>query len=124
MNKDDLITMEQALQVQLPAAYQSAVVPFPWPEFADSTDWSLWDDAAAIIELTLEYRAGYGGAPAWPPHYVHIGDADDACPYVLNCLDGTIIQTDHGNLTEPPLESYPDARAFVAHLQSVLDDGA
>jgi hypothetical protein len=109
--------MEQKLQVQLPTAYAAAVVPYPWPELANSTEYSLWDDAALNVERTFEYRAGYGGAPPWPLHYVHIGDDDDACPYALHCSDGTIIKTDHGNLTKAPLDAFPDARAFVLSLQ-------
>src|SRR4030095_5922549 len=124
MTNDDHSMMEQRLQVQLPAAYKAAVVPYPWPELANSTHYSLWDDAALNVKRTLEYRAGYGRAPAWPLQCVHIGDDDDACPYALNCSDGTIIKTDHGNLTKTPLDTFPDAHAFVTYLQAALSSDA
>lgn len=124
MTSNDIAMMEQRLEVELPAAYKAVVVPYPWPGLANSTDYSLWDDAALNIERTLEYRAGYGGAPPWPLNYVHIGDDDDACPYAIDCSDGTITKTDHGNLTKTPLNGFSDARAFVTCLQAGMDNDA
>ena len=116
--------MEEQLQVTLPTAYKDVVAPFPWRDFAGGTEFSLWDNAALNIERTLEYRKGYGGAPPWPLDYVHIGDDDDACPYALGCSDGTIVKTDHGNLTTRPLATFGSIGIFVQDLQQALDNDA
>lgn len=39
--------------------------------------------------------------PESPPQYVYIGDEDDACPYALDCENGSVTYTDHGDLMEP-----------------------
>ena len=122
MTLEDLTTMEQQLGVILPDRYKQIMLSYPWPKFASTTDFSLWDDAALNIERTFEYRAGYGGAPPWPLDYIRIGDDDDACPYALQCSDGAIIKTDHGNLTKRPLEEFATVDAFVRQLQATLDD--
>ncbi len=83
---------------------------------------SLFDDAELNIERTLEYRRGFGGAPPWPADYVHIGDDDDACPYALHCGDGTILKTDHGNLTKRPLAAFASVDIFVRAIQDALDE--
>jgi hypothetical protein len=124
MTREHLKLMEEKLQVVLPTAYRQVVTSFPWPEFAGGTEFSLWDDAALNVERTLEYREGYGGAPPWPSDYVHIGDDDDACPYALRCSDGTIVKTDHGNLTARPLASFASMEIFVEELQKALDNDA
>jgi hypothetical protein len=107
-------------QVMLPAAYKDVVAHFPWPQFAGSTEFSLWDDAALNVERTLEYREGYGGAPPWPSDYVHIGDDDDACPYALRCSDGSIVKTDHGNLTARSLATFAGMDIFIQNLEDAL----
>jgi len=106
MTDDQLSTMEAELQVSLPHAYKRLMVAFPSPELRGGIEYSQIDDAALNIERTCEYRAGYGGAPPWPSDFVHIGDDDDACPYALRCSDGTIVKTDHGNLTKQPLATF------------------
>lgn len=121
MSGMDLMMMEAQLGVTLPADYKAALAAFPWPELVGETEFSLWDDAALNIERTLGYRKGYGGAPPWPKEYVHIGDDDDACPYALRCGDGTIVKTDHCNLSASPLEGFRSTVDFVCHLQEVLD---
>jgi hypothetical protein len=122
MIHEELTAMEQQLQVTLPDAYKQIMLSYPWPQFASTTDSSLWDDAALNIERTLEYRAGYGGAPPWPLEYVHIGDDDDACPYALRCSDGTIVKTDHGNLRERPLKEFASPDALVQQIQRERDN--
>lgn len=124
MTHQETTLMEEKLQVTLPTTYKQTVTSFPWPEFAGGTEFSLWDDAALNVERTLEYRDGYGGAPPWPSDYVHIGDDDDACPYALRCSDGTIVKTDHGNLTARPLAKFASVEEFVRQLEEDLaNDG-
>lgn len=121
MTREHITMIEEKLHVTLPTAYKQIVTSFPWPEFSGGTEFSLWDDAPLNVERTLEYRGGYGGAPPWPLDYVHIGDDDDACPYALRCTDGTIVKTDHGNLTARPLARFASMETFVRQLQEVLD---
>jgi hypothetical protein len=120
MQAEDVATMERLLCVTLPADYKKAMVDFPWPDYAGGTDLSLFDDASLNIKRTFEYRAGYMGAPPWPADFVHVGDDDDACPYALCCRDGTIVKTDHGNLTKKPLVTYTNIGFLVNEIQSGL----
>src|SRR3954463_5069956 len=117
MTDDELSTMEVELQVSLPHAYKRLMAAFPSPELQGGIEFSLIDDAALNIERTFEYRAGYEGAPPWPSDFVHIGDDDDACPYAICCSDGTIVKTDHGNMTKRPLARYASIDNFVRGIQ-------
>jgi hypothetical protein len=92
MTREQLSMMEEQLQVTLPDAYKDLMAAFPWPRFAGGTELSIFDDATLNVERTLEYRAGYAGAPPWPTDFVHIGDDDDACPYAIRCSDGTVVK--------------------------------
>jgi len=118
MTHEQISMMEEKLHVTLPTDYKNFVAAFPWPEYAGGTEFSLWDDANLNIKRTLEYRQGYAGAPPWPPDYVHISDDDDACPYALRCSDGTIVKTNHGNLTARPLARFASVEIFVRNLKN------
>lgn len=118
MTLEQLQMMEDQLHVALPGAYRQVLLAFPWPVFASGTEFSLWDDAALNVERTFQSRDGYRGAPPCPADHVHIDD--DACPYALRCSDGTIVKTDHGNLTARPLASFASAEVFVKELQETL----
>jgi hypothetical protein len=121
MTLDQLRMIEAALSITLPDAYKHAMAAYPWPEFQGSTEASLWDDPAPVIEQTLEHRSGFGGAPPWPLEFVIIGDEDDACPYALDCATGRIIQTDHGNLTKTPLQEFDGITELVSELRKTYD---
>jgi hypothetical protein len=120
MTLENLKMMEVRLHVTPPSDYKGVLLAYPWPEFAGGSEFSLWDDAVLNVERTLEYRNGYGGAPAWPSDYVHIGDDDDACPYAMSCSDGTIVKTDHGNLTARPLSRYGSVETLVRELDEAM----
>ena len=102
-------------------ADKHVMASFPWPEFQGSAEVSLWDDPTPIIEQTLEYRAGFGGAPPWPAEFVVIGDEEDACPYALNCNSCRIIQADHGNLKKTPLQEFDGIKELVCELRKTHD---
>lgn len=114
MNTEDFQAIERELGVKLPSAY----CDFQMNRASSSVDTTtVADDIHFVIERTLEYRRGYGGAPAWPSDVIYVGDEDDACPYVLFCSTGRVIQSDHGNLTAKPLSVHPDFVGFVEALQ-------
>jgi len=121
MTSQQLRTIESSLGVALPDVYKSEMTAFPWPAFQGSSEASLWDDPTQIVEQTLEYRSGFGGAPPWPAEFVVIGDEDDACPYAINCTTGRIIQTDHGNLKNPPLQEFDQITDLVSELRKIYD---
>ena len=121
MTSHHLRTIEASLGINLPASYKNVMAAFPWPTFQGSTEVSLWDDPTPIVEQTLEYRSGFGGAPPWPAEFVVIGDEEDACPYALNCTSGRIIQTDHGDLKKTPLREFDDITELVAELRKTCD---
>ena len=95
MTESDIALIEQSLGVKLPEAYRSLM---SGEESSRLAEGGIFDDAGLIIERTKEYRGGYEGAPAWPNHLVYIGDQEDACPYALDSLTGSIVQVDHGVL--------------------------
>ena len=114
MNAQDVQTIERELGVKLPDEYRDFQMNRT-PSIVDTT--TIADDTRFVIERTLEYRRGYGGAPAWPSDVIYVGDEDDACPYVLSCSTGKVIQSDHGNLSFKPLSAHPDFRSFVEALE-------
>ncbi len=115
MNAQECQTIEGELGVKLPDAYRS--FQLNRSAFAvDST--TVADDARLVVERTLEYRHGFGGAPPWPGDVIYVGDENDACPYALFCSTGRLVQTDHGNLEAKPLSAHPDFTGFVQQLQA------
>ncbi len=114
MNAQDFQAIERELGVKLPDAYRDFQTNRE-PSTVDTT--TVSDDTRFVIERTQEHRKGYGGAPAWPMDVIYVGDEDDACPYVLFCSTGRVIQSDHGNLSVEPLLAYPDFGSFVEALE-------
>jgi hypothetical protein len=112
MSAADVAMMERELDVALPADY-AAFVQGPRTDDVDST--SVIDDAASVIELTQQYRAGAYGLPPWPAHLVYIGDESDASPRVLDCATGECLQYDKGVIDDRPIERFASFTAFLAH---------
>jgi hypothetical protein len=121
MNINAIKKIEQELAVKLPSAYFDALLNYPFVECSGGTNWSLWDNAEAIVEYTKKYRSGYGRVPAWSNEYICIGD-DDACPYALNVLDSSVIKADHGNLIRPALELFTSFEKFMVVLLQDFND--
>jgi hypothetical protein len=121
MTSQELRAIESSLGITLPHEYKTAMAAYPWPAFQGSQEASLWDAPAPIIEQTLEYRSGFGGAPPWPAEFVVIGDEEDACPYALKCTSGRIMQTDHGNLNKAPLQEFDGIKELVCELRKTYD---
>lgn len=114
MNTQDFQTIERELGVKLPDAYRD----FQMNRVTSDVDTTTFaDDTSFVIERTLEYRRGYAGASAWPSDVIYVGDEDDACPYVLFCSSGRVVQSDHGNLSAKPFSEHPDFASFVQALQ-------
>jgi len=119
MTDEDLNRIEAELAISLPDAYRIFQIARD-PSDVDSI--SLSDDASFVIERTLEYREGYAGIPPWNSDALYIGDEDDACPYVLFCTAGRVVQTDHGDLTAKPLSDFGLFEAFADELEFRQDD--
>ncbi|HOX08796.1 MAG TPA: SMI1/KNR4 family protein [Planctomycetota bacterium] len=116
MQLNELERVASSLGVGLPEAYKNAMQRFPFLDDLGSTEWSLWDDADAIIARTLEYRRGDASAPPWDHRWVYLGDDDDACPYALDTVDGHIVKTDHGDTGGEPLGTWANMDDLVSHL--------
>ncbi len=114
MEMRDIQRIEAALAVSLPNGYRDFLLLSVPPDLPDET--TVIRDAGVIIEATLSYRTGFEGLPAWPDHWVYVGDEADACPYVIDCLSGKVIRTDKGNLHRPPLSEHIDFKSFVARV--------
>jgi hypothetical protein len=95
MEADAIATIERELAVALPPDC-ATFLRSPRDETPDAT--TALDDAASIIELTREYRAGaFAGVPAWPAGWVYVGDEADACPYAIDCASGAVLQLHEGD---------------------------
>ena len=112
MIPSDIDKIEEALAVRLPEQYRVAI---QGADASELSKYGLFDDAALIIERTLEQRVGYGGAAPWPQPFVYIGDQEDACPYALDCTSGIVVHSDHGSLQET-LGRYGSVRELTAGL--------
>ena len=113
MKSKELEAIEQALGVRLPAAYHDAMCGSDAPSLVEA---GLFGNPDLVVSRTKEQRRGFGGASAWPQEFVSIGDQEDACPYALDTISGSIIQTDHGSLDSPPLARFSDFGKLVTEL--------
>ena len=110
---DDIAEIERALDVRLPASYVLFLSTRDTGLDVDVDGQSVLDDAKAIIDGTLEYRAGFVGLPPWPRTWVYVGDEGDACPYALDCETGGCFRLHKGDPMQPPLERHADFDAFL-----------
>jgi hypothetical protein len=83
MTDEDLRRIEAELSITLPEAYRAVVRAFPVPAHVGNDETPIWDDAAALIRLNQELRAGKIGKP-WPPELFAVGAEDDGSRYALD----------------------------------------
>jgi hypothetical protein len=98
MTEHDLREIETALAIRLPAAYRTTMLAFPLPAFAGNSETELWDDAARLIEVNQQLRAGeYCCVKAWPPHLFCLGIEGDGSASALDLRDpeGAVYWIDH-----------------------------
>lgn len=112
MTPTEIRRVETALGVSLPDAYS---------RFLSSGDSSIDGESVLrtlelIVDATMMYRNGELGIPAWPRHFVCVGDEADACPYALDCRTGEIIHTHKGYLEKKPTARFPTFDEFLAHF--------
>lgn len=118
MRSEDLERIEHELGLRLPESYRAAMLELP-PGRYDG--YSFHEEPALIVKRTHEQRAAHAGRQSWPHHYVYIGDEDDACPYALDCVTGSVIRTDHGNLAQP-LERFGSVAELLKSLERGLQE--
>jgi hypothetical protein len=65
---------------------------------AGNTDYQLWDDPKALVELNRKLRAGSRTRPAWPSHLFAVGDphGDEMIALDTRSADGPVWWLDHG----------------------------
>lgn len=98
MTESDIEYIERSLAIKLPESFRTAVVPFGVPALQGNTDYELWDDAAALVELNQKLRAGSRFCPAWPAHFFAVGDphGDELITIDLRQPEGAVWWFDHG----------------------------
>jgi SMI1 / KNR4 family (SUKH-1) len=106
LSASDVEAIEVALGVALPADYVR-FLQTERPQAIDET--TVRDDAELIIGCTHDYR----DSNQWPAHLVWIGDEEDGCPYVLDCISGEVFRLQKGNLRKA-WDKHPSFSAFVA----------
>lgn len=114
MEKRDIQRIEATLAVSLPDGYRDFLLSRHPGELPDET--TVIRDADDIIHATLEYRAGFEGLAAWPAQWVYVGDEADACPYVIDCMNGQVLRTDKGNIDRVPLSRHTDFTSFLVNV--------
>jgi hypothetical protein len=131
MTADDIARIESVLDIRLPESYRAAVVPYPVPATAGTTDFGLWDDAERLIALNQELRRGApGGVKPWPAHFFALGHGGDGCPYALDLSHGDAVWwVDHSHLDNPATSKEADtfgpwaAAYFKALREDLAGDG-
>ena len=107
--------IENGLGVKLPENYRLALQNYPFPKFAKSTGWSLWDQPFRIVEATGFYRnMKYA---RWPENLLCIGDDGDCCPYALDLNDGSVSKVYKGNLMKL-MERYESFDDFMEEVEA------
>ncbi|NRA37373.1 MAG: SMI1/KNR4 family protein [Planctomycetes bacterium] len=96
-------TIATELGITLPSAYKVFWDEFSYECYTGNCESDFWHDAAAVVELTLDHRSGFGGNPPWPDNLVFIGDDGAACPYVLDINTEIVFHLDHGNIDKEHL---------------------
>jgi hypothetical protein len=115
MKRPDVADIERSLDVSLPRAYVEFLTARRGDSALDATE--VLDDATAIVNATELYRRGFEGLRRWPRELVYVGDQADACPYVLNCTSGEVMQTDKGNLERPALQRWTSFEAYSYSME-------
>ncbi len=120
MTEDDLRAIERSLSIELPSAYRAAMLSFPVPAFALSSDTELWDDASAVVTFNQELRNGQSGDP-WPAHMFALGHAGDGSPSAidLNSPDAAVWWVDRCGLSND--ESYESHASFDVWLTEYVE---
>jgi hypothetical protein len=99
VTESDLSRIESSLQVRLPQDYRQLALNHPIRAEHGTIDGNLWDDATALIEWNLKYRAGFAGLKPWPDHFYLIGDDGAASTYALDlrASPSPVFMFDHGS---------------------------
>jgi len=113
VNNKGIGLIETSLGVKLPKQYIHALGSADL--ILDNV--SLLDKAESIIEATLLYRKGLGELEPWPEYLVYIGDEADASPYILSCDDGSVIRSDKGDITRPPITEFKEVNEFLSSFE-------
>lgn len=110
MSGDEIASIEAALELKLPEAYRDYLAKERKDEIDGET---VLGDAEPIIGWTKDYRAGFEGLAPWPPQWIYIGDAGDACPFAIDSGTGEVLQLDKGNTKRKPLARFASFREFL-----------
>ncbi|MCM2257167.1 MAG: SMI1/KNR4 family protein [Vicinamibacteria bacterium] len=100
MTEPELALIEETLGIRLPEAYRQTMLAFPLPACAGNHDSELWDDAAELVKLNQELRAGRPHVKPWPAEYFALGTDAGGCTQALSLSEGTVFWADRCHL--PP----------------------
>lgn len=122
MTNEDIVFIERELMVVLPESYKCAVVPFRIPALIGNTDYELWDDAASLVELNREFRAGSRWRPPLPSYLFVVGDphGDEIIAMDIRSPEGSVWWLDHGMIDHEA--SYQSHARFLEWAEEFYRD--
>ncbi len=122
MTNEDIDFIERELELELPGAYRTALVPFAIPALYGSTEHQLWDDAEGLVRINREMRAGARFRPAWPHHMYAVGypHGDEWIAMDTRDAEGPVWWLDHGIVDHPA--SYRSHARFADWVEEFYRD--
>lgn len=117
MSEEEVARIESELQVAIPSSLRTFLLTKRNTEEVDYG--TVAGSPEGFIEMTKEYRTGFVGLPPWPKEWLYLGDASDACPYVVDCITGRMFQLHKGDLRQRRLEEWDSFDEFIAEMISI-----
>lgn len=122
MTNEDIDFIERELELKLPATYREYLVPFRIPAMYGNTEHQLWDDAAGLVKLNREMRAGSKYNPPWPPYMYAVGypAGDEMIAVDTRDPEGPVWWLDHGVIDH--VASYKSHDRFADWVEEFYRD--
>lgn len=113
MTNSDLEEIERKLALTLPGYYKAAVLQFPFPAYAGTSQFSLSDDPAFVIRGTIRARE-FSRADDSP--FLVIGDDQDGQPYFLDLRTSRVVKARFFNDSQA-IEQFAGFEEFLQDLR-------
>lgn len=116
MTSHELVALERALGITLPAAYRATMERYPFAPDSEPAEWSLPDDAARIEALNLQHRRMQFRSGPWPETAFVIGEDGGEVAYVLDLARTPAVVQEFSLETGQFTDRTADWSAWLAEL--------